>query len=184
MNDIKLAVDKLSPISWWSVLISNILVTSSFGAGFSGVLLLVHSFRAGLSLPWFILSLGLILTSFFTFIPWLVSNSEIRKLRYSGTMELPNRDNWGSNIPRWAFVSRETRNQIVELLDAVISEKVESSKKAVELLFLLGWDNDESRYRVKLVHECLGASECEKPAMHLFGYEEKRDGEIYWARSI
>jgi hypothetical protein len=180
--DNNLAVEKTSPVAWWSVLITNLGVfLGVLLAGVNG-LALYWAFSTGATFLYVLVPLVGVGFSFRIFLTAFTSGSLIRKLRYTGTLEVRKASNWVVNVPVWSFGSLKKAEAMTKLFTEELAKTpVEETDERV-LVFVVGEKaNDEaSGYQVKLVHKCNDDGACEKPHMHLFGYNENRDGVIIW----
>lgn len=177
-----LAVDKTSPVAWWSVLLTNAGVALSLLITLGGFFFTYWSIthKSGVAGEVFGLIIGFVFSRIF--LRTLFNGGTIRKLRYTGTVEIrKGLTAWSINMPRRAFRSRKEAVNLAELLaDELESFPLETTDEH-NLVFVVGHTGLESpALQVKLFHKCEDEGKCEKPGLHLFGYNEKRDGEVFW----
>jgi len=181
MTKPQLAVEKLSPIAWWSVFATN------FGVVFGLVVAAVGVYSAYHALSdesefWkvlvHVLAAGI---GFRIFLSSIVNSKPIRLARYAGTVIVLNSGRgWHVNLPRTAFTGKK-RAGLVLMQFARYFERAalkEDGDKA--MIFAVGFDAEADDYRLKLLHSCADDATCERPELHLLGYSEKRDGAIRW----
>lgn len=182
MVDTKLAIEKSSPIAWWSVLFTNFAVSFGFLLAVGGVALAYWTLDNDKGTPGLIFGALAVGFGGRLFLGSLMSSATIRKVRYTGTVEVrKSPTSWIVNLPAWAFKNRiEGFTLSLIFAKALETTPLEETEESV-LVFVIGVDEDDSKeFRVKLVHKCDDDGKCNKPQIHLFGYKEDRDGALAW----
>lgn len=181
MTKPQLAVEKLSPIAWWSVLATNFGAFFGLVLGAGGVYYSYQALSDGSEFWQLALRVAAAGFGFRIFLSSLVSSKPIRLARYAGTViVLKGTRGWHVNLPRTAFTGRK-RASLFLLQFARYFEKAalkENDEKA--MVFAVGFDAEADDYRVKLLHSCADDATCERPELHIRGYSEERDGVIRW----
>lgn len=181
---LKLAIEKDSPIAWWSVLATNIGTTVGFSLLGGGGLLLYWAFKSEDATAAFIFGLVAFALGVRLFFGSLVTGGIVRKARYTGTFEVQKTEKgWLVGLsPRVFRNAGESLLMLTHLTKTLEEMPAESTDENV-LVFVVGVDDDAPQdFRVKLVHKCDNDAKCEKPRLHLFGYSEEHDGALYWRK--
>jgi hypothetical protein len=181
MTKPQLAVEKLSPIAWWSVLATN------FGAMFGLVLAAVgvyYSYQAlsdGSEFWQLALRVAAAAFGFRIFLSSLVSSKPIRLARYAGTViVLKGKRGWHVNLPRMSFRGPKLSGLLLMQFARYFEKAALKENGDRAMIFAVGFDTEADDYRLKLLHSCADDMTCERPDLHLRGYSEQRDGAIRW----
>lgn len=172
----KLASEKLSPIPGRAIFLTNFHVVTKTLALPAGLWLVVTSeeFNTQMVVGFTLWVYGLV-----GFVTAWRHNSAIRKLKYAGVLGFlkSNGDN-----PRWvSTLSPRTRRSpmrnlgMAVLISELLAHHTDGDDEYAQIAFGRGENNE---LLAKLVHHCDG--NCSKPEIHLFGYDEDRDGMIHW----
>lgn len=181
MNKPQLAVEKLSPIAWWSVLATN------FGAAFGLVLTAVGVYYAYQALSdgsefWQLaLRVAAAGFGFRIFLSSLVNSKPIRLARYAGTVVVVRgARGWQVDLPRASFKGRKRAGLLFMQFARYFEKAALKENEDKAMVFAVGFDADADDYRLKLLHSCADDPTCERPDLHVRGYSEQRDGTISW----
>lgn len=177
----RLAIEKLSPLSGKAVLINNVDVVLRCTVIMASLLFFFGTMIGTLQFP--------LWTTFVVLLFCLLCQNKLahtifdgvalRRLRYNGTINFVREPQgslkervWISDVPLWAM------NKFDASLKDKFAEAFQSTEEREDRLILLIGRNEAGEYVVKKYHSC-NSKTCQEDLKH-FAYDEKRDGAIHW----
>jgi len=180
-----IAIEKASPVGPSVIFWNNFVVVTRFTVTLGALLWFFYLLQADEpNQNQIILAALLVALGSFRASRDIESGIIFRRLRYKGVFtasraeptESTPSQHWHNTVPPWGLSSK-FRNSVSALADPIL-ETLEPS--VVYAQFAVGVD-ETGEFVLRKVHSCDNVPEnCDKPAVHLFGYNEERDGRIWW----
>ena len=177
----KLATEKNSMLSGAAVFWTNFTVV------FRVMLLMTGFWLIGVSLeegkPLIPFALILFFLGGVGFLGECFRNVAIRRARYQGVVTYKKVQTrigskaWKTDIPSYLIRDVLAYLDFAALASKTLDER--SDEKTEYAQFVVGVNNDGALIP-KLVHICEDDGHCDKPEIHIYGYDENRDGKINW----
>lgn len=178
MTDTQLAVEKLSPFAWWSVLYINLSLMLWPLLGAFGIW---RFFSGGNSVGVSFLLLALVGFAFREFFSALINGRSVRKGRYGGVVELTRIGFlWCMDAPKSAFRSSKIKKLLTEQARKTMEKRVQTESKDRHVIFAIGVEDTPDSYRLKVVHSCEDSLNCDRPRLHVYGWSQENDGAVNW----
>ncbi len=180
-----IAIEKDSPVAPSVIFWNNFIVVLRFTMAFGGLLAFILLMQQDEPKSSQLLLLAVVIAvGSFRAGRDIESGIRFRRLRYKGIIiasrpapvDEDSKRPWIALIPSYGL-NKTFREQLKNLSDPIL-EKLDDSILYIQ--FAVG-KNDAGDYVLTKVHSCDDVPDnCDKPAIHLFGYDEERDGRIWW----
>lgn len=179
----RIAIEKESPITGGAVFVTNLVLVIRTAAIIGGFAFAYVGDRN--KMEWLI-AVGIVVT-FLGAVGYLndcFKSVATRRGRYQGVLVFMKNKKWEETgkglewLPTLSPVMFKDSILHMNLLfemSKIMLEKISEEDRYVQFVLTI---NDENEIKPRLIHHCNDGTSCHKPEIHLFGYNELRDGKL------